>query len=406
MVKVSWLIVLILGWTAAFGTDRKSIQDFGVLPKNDAKTNTVNLQKAIDWASGIGAELYVTPSNEPYAVMGGIVLKKNVALVGANGATARGTKHPTKNTPVGSVFKVLDREKAFITVQSATKISGIQFWYAEQELQDSSRVIAYPATIQVEKQGRTEGVTLSYLTFYGEYMAMDFNAKVGFACESILIEHCYGFPLSGKFIHIDHCYDIPRILHCHVNPANMRQIGLKISKQVIDRTVNQRTFAFAIDHTDNAQVIDVFTFATHGGIYLGANSYGQMTNFNFDCVRVGIHKVGGNTFNRNWQIAQGSIIANAGTNVEEIHPIIIEGKGHTSFTNVEAFSGDNPALTNTRVSKDFMLIRGTEKLTVSLFGARMRNYVSDLPITLENPKAQIQALACVDKDENFYTLIK
>jgi hypothetical protein len=30
--------------------------------------------------------------------------------------------------------------------------------------------------------------------------------------------------------------------------------------------------------------MDVFTFGTYGGIYLGPATYGQLTNFNFDCV--------------------------------------------------------------------------------------------------------------------------
>ena len=46
-----------------------------------------------------------------------------------------------------------------------------------------------------------------------------------------------------------------------------------------------------------------------------------------------------------------------------------------------------------------MLIRGTQKLTVSLFGCRMRNYHADAPITIENPAAIVQAAGCVDKDE-------
>jgi hypothetical protein len=83
----------------------------------------------------------------------------------------------------------------------------------------------------------------------------------------------------------------------------------------------------------------------YGGVKLGAASYGQLTNFNLDCVAIGIHKSGDSTFNRNWQIAQGSIIANVGKRVEEIHPIVIEGQGHTAISNVEAFSGPNGAIT-------------------------------------------------------------
>ena len=145
----------------------------------------------------------------------------------------------------------------------------------------------------------------------------------------------------------------------------------------------------------------MFTFGTYGGILLGGESYGQLTNF--DCVTVGIHKKGNNTFNRNWQIAQGFIIANTGESIEEIHPIVIEGKGHTSLSNVEAFPGNNPALTNYGVSYDFMTIEGNDKCTISMFGCRMRNYTSDEPLTILNKKAVIQAYGCIDKNENIFT---
>ncbi|MBX3256757.1 MAG: hypothetical protein KF862_21655 [Chitinophagaceae bacterium] len=388
-----------------FAQQGKSIKDFKVLPQNDPQTNTANLQKAIDWASATGAALFVEPSDEPYALASGLILKKNVSILGVHGPVPRATSHSSKKAPVGSVFKVMDDKHPLFIVESATQIRGIQFWYAEQELKDPARIIKYPPTIQVSKTTKTEGVTLSNLTFYGEYTAMDFNADRKYACELILIEHCYGYPLSGEFIRIDYCYDIPRILHCHVNPSIMRQMRLGFSKAVIDAVVQNKTFAFAINHTDNAQLIDLFTFATWGGIYLGNESYGQLTNFNLDCVVVGLHKAGNNTKNRNWQIAQGSIIANAGTVLEDIHPIIIEGQGHTALTNVEAFSGDNGALTNIKQSYDYMEVRGSDKLTISMVGCRMRNYTAEQPITVKNPAAVIQAVACIDKDENLYNTV-
>jgi hypothetical protein len=46
-----------------------------------------------------------------------------------------------------------------------------------------------------------------------------------------------------------------------------------------------------------------------------------------------------------------------------------------------------------------MLVRGDRRLTVSLIGSRMRNYAAEEPITVENPKALIRAVACVDKHE-------
>jgi len=382
----------------------KSIQDFDVKPGNSAAVNKVNLQKAIDWASASGAALFVEPSDEPYFVDGGIILKKNVSLIGVHGPTHRGTVHSTKKQPVGSVFAITDKENAFITVETGTQIKGIQFWYPEQTIKDPAAIIAYPATIQVSKTSRAQGIFLSCLTFYGEYLAFDFNATRENACELMTFEHCYGYPLSGEFIRMDYCYDVPRILHCHVNPAAQRYIGGQYSRAVVDAVIAKKTFAYTINHTDNAQIIDLFTFGTYGGILLDSESYGQLTNFNFDCVAVGILKRGSNTKNRNWQIAQGSIIANTGEKVENVHPIIIEGQGHTSLSNVEAFSGGNGALTTVpeNQSWDFLLVRGDKKLTVSVWGSRMRNYVSDSPVTIENNQAIIYMSGCFDKEENLY----
>ena len=382
-----------------------SIQKFGVLPGNTAEVNRANLQKAIDWASQRGAALFIEPVENPYEVASGIILKKNVSLIGVHGPTPRGTRHPDKPQPVGSVFAVRGTDLPFITVESATQIRGIQFWYPEQTIKDSSKIIAYPATIQVSKTSSAQGVTLSCLTFYGEYLAMDFNASRQFICELMLFEHCYGNPLGGEFIRIDYCYDIPRILHCHVNPAIQRFIGGGYAREVNDAVVNKKKFSYAINHTDNAQMIDIFTFGVYGGILLGPASYGQLTNFNLDCVTVGIHKMGDNAKNRNWMIAQGSIIANIGKKVEDIHPIIIEGLGHTSITNVEAFSGGNGAVTNLGESWDYMTVRGREKSTITMFGCRMRNYKSDKPLTILNSNALIQAYGCLDKLEEPYNMI-
>jgi hypothetical protein len=379
-----------------------SIRDFGVLPTNTPEQNKTNLQAAIDWASARGAAVFVEPSDEPYPVASGIVLKRNASLVGVHGPVGRGTKHPTKNQPVGSVFAVRDARAPFITVESSTQVRGVQFWYPEQELRDPKKIIEYPPTLKVSTAQNTQGVTLSCLTFYGEFTAMDFRATRQAPCEQILIEHCYGYPLSGQFLAVDHCYDIPRVLHCHVNPATMRLFGHHFSRDVLDSVPARKTFTFWIDHTDNAVLIDLFTFAAYGGVYLGASSYGQLTNFNLDCVTVGIHKLGDNTFNRNWQVAQGSIIANIGKTAADVHPIVIEGKGHTALSNVECFSGPNDAVTALGKSQDFLLVRGNDRLTVSLFGCRMRNYVADRPITVQNPNAVVQAVACVDKDERPY----
>lgn len=399
----SLLIAIFVASVSASAQPMKSIQEWGVLTTNTPDENRTNLQRAIDEASQTGAALYVEPVAGGYPIASGVVLKRNVSLIGAHGPVGRGTKDPNRNAPVGSLFVITDADAPLFTVESATQLRGLQFYYPKQSHRDPAKVIAYPPTIQVSQTKNVEGVTLSSLTFFGEYTAMDFCASPQHPCEQILFEHCYGYPLSGEFIRIDYCYDIPRILHCHVNPSNMRQFGRSFSRSVIDSVIAKPTFSYSIDHTDNAQMIDVFTFGVHGGILLGEHSYGQLTNFNLDCVSIGIHKKGGSTFNRNWQIAQGSIIANVKGCAEGIHPIIIEGQGHTAISNVEAFSGDNGALTADGYSNDFLLVRGNKKLTITLYGCRMRNYLSDNPLTIENPAALIEALGCIDKNEEFFT---
>jgi len=393
--------LLLIGVALSTPSPARNLRDFGVLPGNPAALNAANLQKAIDWASPNGASLYLEPSDKPYEVDGGIVLKANVGLIGPHGPTGRGTVNRNAKHPVGSVFAIRDRERPFLTVESATQVRGLQFWYPEQSPSDPGKVVAYPPTIQVSQTRSAMGVTLSHLTFYGEYFAMDFRAK-GPACEQILIEHCYGYPLGGTFVAIDRCYDVPRILHCHVNPANQRNFAGDWPKAIVDSVVARGTFAYAIDRTDNAVMMDVFTFGTYGGAWFGPATYGQLTSFNFDCVTVGIHKGGGNSFNRNWQVAQGSIIANAGPSFDRIHPFVVEGAGHLSVANVEAFSGPNAALTTLGQSQDFLLAKGDKRTTVSLFGCRMRNYAADSPLTIENPNASVRAVACWDKDERLF----
>ncbi len=402
--KKIFVILALLMCISAKAETFVSIQKYGVLPTNSAEVNAQNLQKAINEMAACGGSLFVEPVEGGYPMDGGIVLKRNVSLVGVHGPTGRGTASADRKTPTGSLFVIKDKEKVFITVEAATQIRGIQFWYPEQAYRNAAEIIPYPTTIQMSSTQSVEGVTLSCLTFYGEYFAMDFRAPQGRACEQILFEHCYGYPLSGQFIAIDHCYDIPRILHCHVNPSNMRQFGRSFSRPVVDAVVAKKKYTYWIDHTDNAQMIDVFTFGNYGGVYLGKETYGQLTNFNLDCVTIGIYKTGSNTKNRNWQIAQGSIIANVAEdgNPDAVHPIVIDGIGHTALSNVEAFSGGNAALTTCDASRDFLLVKGTQPLTISMTGCRMQGYTADDPILMENPNAKLRAVACVDKNGKFF----
>ena len=173
MKLLNTLIILLIAFSYSFaqyaGT---SIQKFDVLPGNDPQTNKVNLQEAIDWAATTGSALFVEPVEKPYPIAGGIILKKNVSLIGVHGPVPRGTKHPDFTHPVGSVFSITDTENVFITVESSTQIKGIQFWYPNQTINSHQDIIEYPPTIQVSKTHKTEGVTLINLTFNSRIMQL------------------------------------------------------------------------------------------------------------------------------------------------------------------------------------------------------------------------------------------
>ena len=218
----------------------ESIQKFGVKPTNSPEVNKKNLQMAIDRMSTTGGVLFVDPTDVPYRIAGGIILRKNVSLVGANAATPRGTCHPLKRHPVVSVFQITDKENVFITVESATQIKGIQFWYSEQATKDPAKIIEYPPTIRLSYDETTQGVTLNNLTFYGEYLAIDFAAPEGKMSELLTAEHCFGYSLSGIFIRVDRCYDIPRILHCHSNPATNRLFAGGFSSEIVDAVIAKK----------------------------------------------------------------------------------------------------------------------------------------------------------------------
>ena len=185
------LFVSLLFSISASAQAMKSIQEFGVKPQNSAEENAQNLQRAIDWAAERGAALYVEPVSGGYRVKSGILLRQNVSLIGAHGPTGRGTKDPNANAPIGSLFVITDSEAPFLTVESSTQVRGIQFWYPEQSNSEADKIIAYPPTIQMSHEKTVQGVTLSSLTFYGEYMAMDFRGRADNICEQILCEHCY-----------------------------------------------------------------------------------------------------------------------------------------------------------------------------------------------------------------------
>src|ERR1041385_2749230 len=171
--QIRFLALFFLLVASANAQPYRSLREIGLSPTNSAAANKEILQKAIDSASRSGAALFLDPSEEPYPVAGGITLKMNVSIIGVHGPVGRGTRHPEKQQPVGSVFRIEDESAPFITVEGTTQLRGLQFWYPKQTLSDPVQIIKYPPTIQLSKDKPGKGVTLPCLTFLGEYVARD-----------------------------------------------------------------------------------------------------------------------------------------------------------------------------------------------------------------------------------------
>ena len=79
---ITLLLILIVGIGQAKEQGWVSVQSVGVLPQNSAEKNRQNLQAAIDKMSPLGGVLYVEPAQGGYPMQGGIILRRNVTLLG------------------------------------------------------------------------------------------------------------------------------------------------------------------------------------------------------------------------------------------------------------------------------------------------------------------------------------
>ncbi|MDZ7730449.1 MAG: hypothetical protein U5K37_05280 [Natrialbaceae archaeon] len=79
-----------------------------------------------------------------------------------------------KQQPVGSVFAIEDQGGLSSPSKVPRNCVDCNSWYLRQTLTDPDRVIEYPPTIKASDSSPAQGVTLACLTFFGEFIAMDF----------------------------------------------------------------------------------------------------------------------------------------------------------------------------------------------------------------------------------------
>ncbi len=71
MIKKQLIVCLLLTVNIGYAQTQVSVKTFGVTPGNSAEVNKINLQKAIDWASTVGAAIFIDPTDEPYPSLAG-----------------------------------------------------------------------------------------------------------------------------------------------------------------------------------------------------------------------------------------------------------------------------------------------------------------------------------------------
>lgn len=202
--------------------------DYGV--DNTGSTDcTAKVQQLLDKLAGVG-----TQSNERgnYANLAGGILYLPAGkylfrgqLVIPRGVTLRGDwRQPTDGEGVKGTVLVIDasngegqtdQSKAFITMQPATEVSHVAFWYKNQTI---GSVKQYPPTVLFGQRGYwgNEFSNVRHATFVNSYTAI--ASYLGGSGGSPNIFDVYGTPL-GEGVVIDCLADVGRFDGIHWAPS-------------------------------------------------------------------------------------------------------------------------------------------------------------------------------------------
>ena len=87
----------------------------------------------------------------------------------------------------------------------------------------------------------------------------------------------------------------------------------------------------------------------------------------------------------------------------DLHPLVVDGQGHTSLTNIELFAGNTPVVSSSSaqlddetliLSEEFLLVEGSKPLTVALLGCRMSTFRAENLLTIRNRTETISTHDC------------
>lgn len=209
-----------------------NVLDYGADPTGETDCTTL-FQTLLDKLAGVG-----TVSNErgnhankaggilyipegKYLCKGQLVIPRGVTMRGDWAKPGADGQKGTIIMVTGYRGKTLDTQ-AFITMQVATEVSNISFWYPEQDIND---IKAYPPTILYGQSNYwgNEYCNVRHVTFINSYGGIHFNTSNGGGCPNIF--DIYGTPLHTGVI-MDCIADVGRFDGIHFSPSYWANSGM------------------------------------------------------------------------------------------------------------------------------------------------------------------------------------
>lgn len=311
-------------------TDWISFESVGVLSSNTAAQNTTALQTALDAVSGTGQRRTFYGEGQ-YALNGPVSIPSDITILGNSTGL--------KGSPNTARFIITDTANPVFKMNSRTTIDGWVFDYPNQPLTTttpSTSLITYPATI-VQDDAFNEQLVVRNCTFVGASKCISFGGATG--NQDIHIENVYGYPMLGRMVAIERCFDIPYISKVHVNPGAGKSYrtldgtsGLPTSEEVIDYTITNASAeaTILINATDEFVLSQCFAFGVRTAFQF-TDSYGSCTQCNADIVQTGF-LVQPNTDRKAVQLIGCSGIPSGGTAASR-NLIVFSGAGGSLIVN-------------------------------------------------------------------------
>lgn len=356
-------------------------RELGLSTSSSAATNKAALQQAI--ADLGSARSGVITASEMYPLEGPIPAG-NVQIIG----TVAGFKGPLpanaaspslSATASGGGFIVTDTTNPlFVVTAHNTVLRNLTLHYPNQPItttNPAANLIQYPATIVKDNTALVGGVRIENCCFIGCWEAIDFSGSPTYPSQDLIIDACYGYPLSGRFLKISYCYDIARITRCHVNPGQGYPLqgfltnGVPVSGQVIDHVISSGDPTFEIQNVDEFFVdLACFVFGTRTAFRI-IDSYGTLSG-RADEVETGIYvTLNSGSIHKYVAIDKFNCIPGAGPTPGNRNAIVFDGSGgRLKISNCHAFCGTNaavPSSSNTGTNS-FLKVSGSGDQKVQL----------------------------------------